>query len=55
MIYTLPPVEVAGIMAWVASDLCREHHAAPRHHTLGTPIESLLNCEFFDSTLSSEG
>ncbi|KLO12097.1 hypothetical protein SCHPADRAFT_437860 [Schizopora paradoxa] len=45
MIYTLPPVEVAGIMAWVASDLCREHHAAPRHQTLGTPIESLLNSE----------
>ena len=43
MIYTLPPVEVAGIVSWVASDLCREHHASPKHHTLGTPIESLLS------------
>lgn len=26
MIFTLPPVEVACILSWIAADLCRDHH-----------------------------
>ena len=25
MIFTMPPVEVAGILAWILADLCREY------------------------------
>ncbi|KAL5514141.1 hypothetical protein ACEPAG_2902 [Sanghuangporus baumii] len=44
LIYTLPPVEVAGVLAWIAADLSREHHMASRSNdTLGTPIPSLFS------------
>ncbi|KAH8113091.1 hypothetical protein DFH11DRAFT_361122 [Phellopilus nigrolimitatus] len=43
MIFTLPPVEVAGVLAWIASDLCREHHMATKSSALGTPIPSLFS------------
>lgn len=42
LIYTLPPVEVAGVLAWIASDLSREHHMFPRNHSLGKPIPNLF-------------
>lgn len=42
LIYTLPPVEVAGVLAWVAADMCREHHMVPRSAAFGVPVDSLL-------------
>ena len=42
MIFTLPPVEVAGILAWIAADLCREHHSLPKTRSFGVPMEDLF-------------
>ena len=53
MIFTLPPVEVSGILAWLASDICREHHASP-NRSYGTPMESLLDDGVFPSVQSCE-
>ncbi|TDL23422.1 hypothetical protein BD410DRAFT_820784 [Rickenella mellea] len=41
LIYTLPPVEVACNLAWIAADLCREHHMSSGSHTSGILIEGL--------------
>lgn len=46
MIFTLPPVEVSGILAWIAADFCREHQTASRGRTIGTPMNSLFTCEY---------
>ena len=43
LIFTLPPVEVAGILAWIASDICRDHHMSPRNHALGQPMPDLFS------------
>ncbi|EJD00524.1 uncharacterized protein FOMMEDRAFT_169942 [Fomitiporia mediterranea MF3/22] len=47
LIYTLPPVEVAGILAWITADLCREHHMSPRNDRtsfgMGVPMPSLFS------------
>lgn len=52
MIFTLPPVEVAGTLAWIAADLCREHHASPRNSSFGVPMEDLF-CTYRFSVLKT--